>query len=66
MATNFLSYTFFAFFVGLRDSLLGAVVLFSIDKEKNDETISKLRTEKYGEVERPPGRRGPRPRQGKE
>ena len=63
MTTNFINSTIFSFFVGLRDSLLGAVTLFSIDKEKD---TAKERSAKYGEMERPPGRRGPRPRKDKE
>ena len=64
MTTNFIKTSLFAFFFGLRDSLLGAVTLLYIDKDTDDTRTS--RGEKYDENERPPGRRGPRPRQGKE
>ena len=64
MTTNFIKTSLFAFFFGFRDSLLGIVTLLSIDKDTNDTRTS--RSEQYGENERPPGRRGPRPRQGKE
>jgi len=64
MTTNFIKTSLFAFFFGFRDSLLGAVTLLSIDKDTDDSRTS--HGEKYNENERPPGRRGPRPRQGKE
>ena len=66
MTSNFIRSTLFAFFVGFRDSLLGTATLLSIDKEKGIDDAKKTFVGKYGEPERPPGRRGPRPRQGKE
>ncbi|XP_065056130.1 etoposide-induced protein 2.4 homolog [Rhopilema esculentum] len=64
MPGSFISSTFTTFFIGLRDSFLGAVALFSIDKApSNEETLTK---DDDSQLTRPPGRRGPRPRRSKE
>lgn len=66
MTSKAIKSTLFSFFLGFRDSLLGTVTVLSIDNERRSDGIKKSRPESYTEVERPPGRRGPRPKQGKE
>ena len=65
MTTKAIRSTLFSFFLGFRDSLLGTITVLSIDNERGSDETKKSCPEPYTEVVRPPGRRGPRPRQGK-